>query len=286
MRRPAVRITAAALLGGLGLVLAVALAMTLRPTPESLRAEEQRQRWAAIQRDLAAGKPVTLIGETGPPAHFSWRCGGSTAGTGQADDGTFAAHCLEHGLLELVAAPAQERYRFRAEVRHDQGHLPEGQVGIYFAHSEQATAAAPAHCFAAVALNDLWRQRPALPQGGFPPNELRLYLYQQPPAGLQRDSISVGEPDYPFEFPAPGDRPWSRLAVEITPERVRVYCGDRRIIDCPRGAMAEAFRSMGRSGLAPLAGEPAFAPWEGLGLYVSQGGASFRAVVVEPLEGD
>jgi tRNA A-37 threonylcarbamoyl transferase component Bud32 len=289
VRRPAVRNTAVGLLGGLVLALAVvALVMTLRPTPEAVRAKEQQQRWAAIQGDLAAGRPITLIGETGPPAHFSWRAGGPTAGTGQADDGTFSAHCLEHGLLELVAAPAQERYRFRAEVRHDQGpNLPEGEVGIYFAHSEQATAGVPAHCFATVALNDLWEQRGAFPEGGFQGNALGLKLYQQPPTGLRRDSALVGELQYPFDFPAPGARPWRRLAVEMTPQRVRVSCGDRRIIDRPRAELAEQFRTMTRSDPAPLAGEPAFAPWEGLGLYVSQGGASFRSVVVErPVQED
>jgi serine/threonine-protein kinase len=288
VRRPAVRNSAVGLLGVLSLVLAVvALAVALRPTPEQLQAAQQRQRWQAIQRDLAAGNPVTLIGETGPPAYLQWRCGGPTAGVGQADDGAFSAHCLEHGLLELVAAPAQERYRFRAEVRHDQGILAEGEVGIYFAHSEQATAAAPAHCFAMVALNDLVDQSAAFPEGGFKGNALGLRLYQQPPAGLRRDSVLVGDLQYPFDFPAPGTKPWRRLAVEITPERVCVDCGDRRIIDCPRAELADQFRSMGRSDVAPLAGEPAFAPWEGLGLYVSQGGASFRSVVVEPLaEGD
>jgi serine/threonine-protein kinase len=279
LRRPAARVTAVGLLAALTVVLAL---RGTAPSPEEVEARQQGQRWAAIQRDLAAGRPVTLIGAAGRPAAWRWRSA-AAAGPTLADDGTFSVEHLEFGLLELLPDPLWESYTFRAEVRHDRGWMVEGQVGIYFAHSEHATDPGPTHAYAAVAFNDLIDQnllRPAPdPQG----NLMALRAHSHPPAFADHSTAVVGGSHAPFAFPAPGEKPWRRLEVEVTPGRVRVRCGERWVVDQPWAALAEEFEKMRPAAPIPAAARPPFAPRAGLGLYVRQGAASFRRVQVEPL---
>jgi serine/threonine-protein kinase len=285
LRRPVFRKTAVGALAGLSVLLAIlavcVLLITKPPPPERDPWQEQ---WEAIQRDLEAGKPVTLIGESGRPAHFCWLPPGRNANWDLAEDGTFFISHHEHGLLELLPDPHMDRYRFRAEVRHDQSPSSmESEAGIYFAHSEYAAANGSAHCYAKVAINDLVDYTRAFPNGGLVSNPVWLCVHRQPSTGLQRDSAQFGDGKEPFAFPQPDQRPWRQLAVEVTPERIRVFCGDQCIAEPSRAELLAWRKGMARSALDPLAEEPALAPRDGLGLYVGQGAASFRSVVIEPL---
>jgi eukaryotic-like serine/threonine-protein kinase len=290
LRRPAARIAAAVLLTAATVLLVVlAVAWLRRPVPEP-------SPLPAILSALAAGRPVTLIGESGLPAYSKWRCGGATGHADQTEEDFFQIHHLEYGLLELVPDHPMERYRFRAEVRHDFSNLTgnhgppvERLAGIYFAHSERPTASGPAHCYAAVAFNDIVDTRSkADKQKAIRGNPVGLYLHQHPPKGLQGDFSFVSEskdpfPKYPFPFPQPGQKPWRQLAVEVTPERVRVVCDEQCISDVPHDVWLKQAAELKRIAPAVLVEQPTFAPRNGLGLYVSQGAASYRSVVIEPL---
>jgi serine/threonine-protein kinase len=274
LRRPAVRRNALVLLTACSLLLAAGAFVTLRPVPEPWRPAH----WEPIERDLLAGKPVTLIGESGPPRYYRWRSGGPTANVALAEDGTFSVHHLEHGLLELVPDPHRQRYRFRALVRHDQGNFVETRVGIYFAHSEHATARSSAHCYAALAFSDIEDKV----RHGLRGNPVYLSLQVQPPKGLKLSPTPAGETLFPFSFPPEGEKPWRPLAIEVTPERVRIVCGDRHT-DVPREEVeGQARAAIGNAPDVPI-DEPAFSTRDGLGLYVCQGAASYRRVVLEPL---
>ena len=77
--------------------------------------------------------PVVLIGETGPPRYSRWVHGGDRASLVTAKDAPFSISTFELSQLELLRKPPGPRYRYSAEVRHDE--TPEdGHVGIYFAH--------------------------------------------------------------------------------------------------------------------------------------------------------
>jgi hypothetical protein len=276
------------LLAGLVAVLAgIALGGNRHPAPalppDDTESKNLQERWETTQRELAAGRPVILIGETGAPSYFRWRCGGPTANVALAGDGTFSAHHLEYGLLELLPDPLQERYRFRAEVRHDQGVTIEGEVGIYFSHSEHASARRHVHCYGAVVFNDLVDQTGVRHDARPPANPVALRVHQQPPTGLDCLSGVVGQLAYPFALPLPDQRPWRRVAVEVTPERVRVLCEGKCITDSPRAEFMKRVKDVMRRAPDELTDEPAFAPRGGLGLVVRQAAASFRSVAIEPL---
>src|SRR5262249_7315575 len=86
-----------------------------------------------IETKLANNQPVLLIGETGGPAYRQWRTGPEAAQASTATvDGVFTVHAWNYGLLELARDPQQDRYRIRAEVRHDTAVFC-GEVGLYFA---------------------------------------------------------------------------------------------------------------------------------------------------------
>src|SRR5262249_38322443 len=138
------------------------------------------------------------------------------------------------GLLELLPDPQMERYRLRAEVRHEPGQDPtNGEVGIYFAHSQRATTQDAEHCYCRVAFNDLadlftlpTPHGRRLVRG----NRLRLVAQRHPLEGLAFNSVIIGDISR-FE-PAPAVErpgPWRKIAVEVTPEEVRVFWEDRQI---------------------------------------------------------
>src|SRR5262249_2157442 len=162
------------------------------------------------------------------------------------------------GLLELLPDPHLERYLFRAEVRHDQGYARETQVGIYFAHSQQASARGrPVHCYAAMAFNDL--VDPSVGQKDLKANPVALRGHYQPPE-LPQHSPAIVVPNgnrTPFLFPASGEKPWRRLSVAVTPERVKVVCGgaggeDQCIADVPRTDLLAAFKRSLPNGSEPV----------------------------------
>ena len=69
---------------------------------------------------LADGKPVTLIGATGPPLWLHWSMGGDATTLTRGQNEPFALATLAMGQLKLLPDPQTKRYRFRVEVRHDQ----------------------------------------------------------------------------------------------------------------------------------------------------------------------
>src|SRR5262249_28782499 len=110
-----------------------------------------------VRRELAAGRKVTLIGETGPPGWFKPRTSPADVNVSTAPDGVFSVQTSQLALVELLADPLAERYRFSAEVRHDKADRPEGEVGIYFVYSEYNTAQGTlVHYFCGLSFNDLW----------------------------------------------------------------------------------------------------------------------------------
>jgi hypothetical protein len=97
-----------------------------------------------IQRDLAAGKLCTLVGETGPPHWFRTVHGGGAVTEPGLLDGTFAFQSLDQAFLELLPDPIVDRYRFSAEVRQDKHELTGvGRVGVYFCRHTYETTSSP-----------------------------------------------------------------------------------------------------------------------------------------------
>ena len=82
--------------------------------------------------------------------------------------------------------------------------------------------------------------------------------------------------------------PWRELAVEVTPEVIRVFWEGERIGQVTRASLTASAdyllktpRNLDRQQV-----RPAFAPRDALGLYVDRGVALFRSVAIEPLSED
>jgi eukaryotic-like serine/threonine-protein kinase len=240
-----------------------------------------------IQRQLAAGHAVTLISETGPPKWSRYQAGRATARVSTAPDEPFFLTTHQTILLELLPDPKRQRYRFTAQVRHNNSG-ENGEVGIYFAHSRHATAQGEQHCFCTLTFNDLHskdsRRPPNVSLKGNPV-ALDLRRYSEPNPGPYRNLSTPGLPAQYFApaVPRRGPGPWRQLAVEVTPERIR-FCWGRDSWSGPlsRQELVKRADEILAHSVDPTDLRPEFAPEGALGLFVYQGSASFRQVVVKP----
>jgi hypothetical protein len=215
---------AAALLGLTALALIGAAAIR--------EADPKRQ----IDRQLTAGQPVVLVGETGLPQWHRWRLGAAPLVESNIEfDRTCSFQSAECSLLELVADPMTDRYRFTAELRQD-SNKPDvvplqnaavggNQLGIYFGyhHREPDNAGmADVHQFLVIRFGE-WQ--PNERRGNGPHvRQLRcehVTLVRQPGKGSRCHSSTLEV--IPFKPAEKLPDPWRRLEVEVSPESVAVF---------------------------------------------------------------
>jgi serine/threonine-protein kinase len=262
-----------------------AIAAIVAPTVAYLR--DPARQLECIERSLAQGNPVTLVGEVGPPVWFSWPTNVREPSVCQAPDGAFSiqAGVSPLRLLELLPDPQQARYRFSAEVRQDSS--PGGaQMGIYFAHSKFSTPVGVKHCFADITLDDnVFKWTDAnVPREN--PVWIRLHFMNERKWEVLSCSED-GDRRRPFTFSPSvfdkGQGPWHKLAVDVTPEKFDVYWEDRLITSLSREWCVQRYMTyLTQFGNAEGVNAE-FAPRGALGLYVYYCTASFRRVLVEPL---
>ncbi len=254
-------------------------------SPEEIEAKRQQEALEVITRDLDAGRTVTLIGEEGNPAYYQWRTDDSLGKITEAPEGTFSVQNWESGLLELLPDPRHQHYRFSAEVLQERESLREAKVGIYFLHSELSDGNSIAHFYCNVALNDLFdldANNAAPDQKG--QNRVRLEAHRQPRKGFHQITTVLGTnflftPALAFG----AERPWRKLAVEVRPEAIDIFWDGKWISKTTRANLMMSARTLvARPDELPTI-YPQFAPRDGLGLFVSQGVASFRNVTIEPI---
>jgi hypothetical protein len=259
----------------LGVLAAAALVLfaALRPRDPDfpLRQEEQA---------FARGRPVSLIGEQGPPAWSRWPLNEAGVIQSPEPDAAFTLSTVRVSLLELFPAPSGA-YRFAAEVRHNE-YENGGEVGLAFGCNSQQTHNGREECYCTLQFSDLeanysdapprrqshvalciWRQRP----GEHRWHAIRQYLFD--PAGLDQTV----------------PRPWRRLAVDFRPESLTCYWEDKEVFRLPATELQAAFSTLKQvPGLVDDCPElrPEFIPRQGVGLFLSHGAASFRSVEIEP----
>jgi serine/threonine-protein kinase len=271
----------------------VVIALALAGTLGTLYYNDPDRDLKPMQKMLSSGAPVTLIDETGPPRWFRWETG--EAGTRiDPGEGCFSLQTAVLSLLELMPDPQVQRYRFSAEVRHDSDASHQGETGIYFAHSKLLGPKGSADSFLAVTFTDgaLGHSTVIDSKGQkLRRASLSYRYYRQPGVDLGNNrSALVSSPQQPaVKFYPPSDpnsriAPWRQLEVEVTPEEVRVSWDN------------QLFPSMSRADMERCANESlgfsdetkelrfSFNPRSGLGLYLFKGEASFRRVVIEPLD--
>jgi serine/threonine-protein kinase len=254
----------------------------------------------AIESELARGRPQTLIGETGGPRWSRWCAGEETSRMSVLADGTFILSSWQSALLELLPDPQRSHYRFRALVRQEEG-IRQAELGIYIAHHAHSHPAGVVHQFVALTFYDIedeiknWndlvakplRIKPPKPPGNPAMLDPHLYVERAP---VPWRSDMHGRRSY-FEPAREGGREWRELEVEVTPEGVKGFWGGKamrivtglKLLESINRYLTEIQLTNPEdpfgNGLIPL-----YAPRGGLGLYVQNGAASYRRVVIEPLE--
>jgi hypothetical protein len=233
--------------------------------------------YKALQRD---GR-YTFEDAKGPPKLIRWPATNGVIETPAPDGEGFAFQSLEFCPLELLSEPPGDYYRFRARVRHERtgGHL--GACGIFFGLKKYRTPKGDVLCGYVLGFNDLVHQMP--PELGVPRlNTVKLLVRCYEGSMLLDQSIAAAQVA-PFE-PAralPGRGPWRDLAVEVTAANVRVYWAGELVSELTRQDLSARGRLLvdGNPGLAGV--DPTFHPKGSFGLYVENGSASFKDVVLE-----
>jgi hypothetical protein len=257
-----------------------------RPSQEELERQRQQQALMTLTQDLDLKKKVVLIGEKGSPGYFVLKTDKAVAKIVEASDGAFSVQDWDHGLVELVPDPRLERYRFSAEVRHEKQTNQESRVGIYFGLSEHLIGETLKYYHCNVAFNDLVDCGPPDANGVHQGNLVALQIYRQPQVGEPEQKAFVFNVDTRFlpARPVGALGPWRKIAVEVRPDSIKLFWQSRCFATTPRAALMMSARPLiPRPEVFLPNNPPQFAPRDGLGLFVSQGVASFRNVTVEPI---
>jgi serine/threonine-protein kinase len=268
----------------------------VRPTDPDLPVKE-------IETALAQGRSVTLVGETGEPAWYRFSLGEERTRVSVAGDGTFAVHSWAFCLLDLVRDPQQDRFRIRAEVRHQDSDTHGPNVGIYLAHRAYPGARADIHLFTQLGFNDvravpeLYDRIPlerlkknARPDGNLVDLSPRLLCGGK--NGPQWDDSIEGVSGAAFELSGVGGGPWRRLEVTVTPEGMRATWDGNLVGDLPVPTVVDRLGETlaRRRQLCPddpfVRQIPPDFPLRGsVGVFVYRGSARFRSIHIEPLTG-
>ena len=301
--RRALTVTAAVALVAL---VGVALAVQLDPD-RALKRE--------IMPALERSEAVVLLGETGKPKWSRWiQPGTETLKEGEPYEFNSGAK----SMLELLPTVPLERYAFRAEVRHERSNG--GIVGVYCCRTAHPLSWGVGHGLLLISFADWGRNVGEDPKTKNRMGYARLtpcirsvpshfhftdgalarkqFVAREPARKvspftdtreetealakkLKKDKVDVNN-QIASELEAKKDG-WRRIRVHVTPQFVEWYWDGEFVTSLPREQrikMAEGFVSH-RPILEGIA--PEFPPDGGLGLLVDEGRASFRNVIVEPL---
>lgn len=255
-------------------------------SPAGKEQRRQGQVLASIQRDLAAGKSVTLVGELGPPKWYRWRTEKGRGPLPELKKSPFTLDSTQgHLLLELLPDLQLASYRYSAEVQYTNKLPWLSEAGLYFFCEELELPQGPEQCFGLFRLKFKDSQTTVA--------ELRLIgLIEQ-----DADELSwkheivphVKSPAGPASLvlpPRDSDKrlqPWHRIEVHVTPEQVRTFCDGMLIAGYNIAEEQKHFPRQWRSAHGANFPLPAMSLRGGVGLYVRNGPIHFRNVVVEPL---
>jgi hypothetical protein len=258
-------------------------------SPAAKEERSQELVLASLQRQLAEGKGVTLVGPVGPPLWYRWRTEKGRAPLPEQErrplhlDNTSVSGPL---LIELLPDPQVTSYRFSAEVWP----LPiisdqvKSEIGLYFACEEVATPAGPEQCCRLFRLAFLGSKTKA--------EHLLFGFTEQDVDGLSprheifassRSGVRLRFPVPPLAAAEASKERWRKIAVEVTPVDVRGLCdgmpmGDYVIAQEEKRIPLKWKQDHKRE--FPI---PSFPPRGGLGLYELNGPFWVRNVVVEPI---
>jgi serine/threonine-protein kinase len=282
------------LLAGLALVGAVLLAVGLGLGGRaSLRDPDETPPAGA-----AGERATVLIAEKGMPRWHRYRLGGKLAGLGTNKKGFCTLTSDGVVLLDLARATGRDRYRIRAQVRHESS-AGGGEVGLYLAATAHTSPGGTIHRAIVVSFNDVHNQTQRNKHLKF----LKLPEGNTVTAGLQHrgdllDGTAVRNNvllcmSKPFQPSGSDARPgeWRSLQVIVSPQQIRFLWDQDLSVGTLSLAELDKRLRIGLLGLKrafaqqpPVQGLPAGLDLRGaVGLYLYRGSASFCQVRIEPL---
>ncbi len=224
----------------------------------------------SLERKLAAGEAVELIGDKGRPAWHRVVSGNMDPNERfKLDpDGFFSIDSYTSiCLVELVPDPHLERYRFRAWVRQNDN-VEVGMVGLYFNHYQVVDGVHRSNFYNMLGVAE--------------PEKSSLYFmhHHEEPTG-QGGVHQAGIENALLPKGPAGFGTWRELSVEVTPESVSTFLNGALLAKLDGALMNKRTESLRK--WLPNRELPKYSPRRGIGLYVFRGGASFKSAVVEPV---
>jgi hypothetical protein len=236
------------------------------------------------------GQAVNLLRPDGRPRWSRFEVGADSTPLRLVPGKPLGFEGLSMALLELLPPnPKRQRFRFTAEVRQTD-HIFAGGVGLYVGRVSGQSPNGPRQVFVSVDLAELTlREQIGEPVPAPPEGALRVALAlrsvhrpaDSPPRTL-RVPLGADAALRPVRQVA-GKAPWRLLAVEMTPERLRLI-GEVGPAGKVGAAQVETMARMlgvldkgvGRLKLRP-------SPGGGVGVFVLGGAMEVRQARIEPL---
>jgi serine/threonine-protein kinase len=254
---------------------------------------------ATIQRELTAGRPVTLVGETGLPRYHRAVLGPITLGESSLGDGACTFRTDVRDVLELLPDPGVNRYRVRLDIRHvavnpDPTGADQDHVGFYFG---RRMAAAPGRATIHAMFAVLFRDYPAgRPLPGKDPAEQQAHfealgLFQNPRTGVVPKTRWLANLPFPtVPVSCPGR--WRTITAEVTADELHIQWADdggepRELLRWPGERVRTEARTLNdqlaHADPSAPAALPDWRPRMPLGVFANRAVVSIRNVVITPL---
>jgi hypothetical protein len=246
----------------------------------------------SLERDLHRGQTVTLIGRNDSPVWFRWQAGETTSKITSAKDQSFTILAWHTALLELLPEPQIESFRISADVREFDGRTW-GSAGLYFRRTTFEIGKSRFHwmCDWTFIDRQLLEEQPHLPAElqGTAIAQLSVRCFKDE-AALDSERRGATQSCLGSRFRPEAMRDWHRLALEVTPEWIRVALDGQQVGEERHDRLLYNLRvlrenlehtSDGR-GFTTETPYPALSARGGVGLFVDRCVASFRNVTIEP----
>ncbi len=276
--------------------LGVLVAVLSLPTPEPLFVEPSRIEPEAADPDqprkdaarvLADGLPFRFEGHEPLPGPFRQVYGNPAIPTRPADAKYFTLGTHAMGLWELLPDPMCDEYEFSAEVRHEAAN-GDSKVGLYFGFRQVPTGlgGSPRGAFFTASYADRGLHVTRGANGAWQSVFLtQIRLFETEPKLLAPHGLLFRQP---FRAASILDEaPWRVLRLTIAPTGARLAWEPTRgrleqLRTFPVPQLTEAI-SVSARGMQHFLEVPT--DWRtrsGFGLFVSQGQAAFRNIIVKP----
>lgn len=282
------------------IVLSLVLAVLMAPVAWVMMQPADPERpLRELERELSHQKRVVVLGEQGAPPWSAWALNPATQFL--SEDGHFSLESRAISLLELVRDPQMERYRYHALIRHEKGTV--GFVGLYVGRDYFPLEGGPGAFSVRATFDDVSnegerirnariRAKAPMPRGPLL-NRVSVDLALHTPL----ENRVVGDQPGPcfekriFEPNKPGTPPrWRWLTLEVSPERIVVAMDGTAVGQMTtREIMSRVPEIWGHvlrrhPALAGSTVPTRFNSRGGLGLVVIDSVASFKDVVIEPID--